>query len=41
MNARAAKGPIGKRVEVELSRTYFGVADMPVRYVIVTIPPAR
>jgi hypothetical protein len=41
MNARAAKGPIGKRVEVELSRTYFGVADAPVHYVIVTIPPGH
>jgi hypothetical protein len=41
MNARAARGPVGKRVEVELSRTFFGVADTPVRYVIVTIPPAR
>jgi 4-amino-4-deoxy-L-arabinose transferase-like glycosyltransferase len=40
MNARAARGPVGKRVEVELSRTYFGVADKPERYVIVTIPPS-
>ena len=39
MNERAARGPAGKRAEVELSRTYFGVADQPVRYVIVTIPP--
>jgi 4-amino-4-deoxy-L-arabinose transferase-like glycosyltransferase len=39
MNERAARGPAGKRAEVELSRTYFGVADKPVRYVIVTIPP--
>jgi hypothetical protein len=39
MDERAARGPAGKRVEVELSRTYFGAADTPVRYVIVTIPP--
>jgi hypothetical protein len=39
MTDRAARGPAGKRAEVELSRTYFGVADTPVRYVIVTIPP--
>jgi 4-amino-4-deoxy-L-arabinose transferase-like glycosyltransferase len=39
MNERAARGPVGKRVEVELSRSYFGTADTPVRYVIVTIPP--
>jgi 4-amino-4-deoxy-L-arabinose transferase-like glycosyltransferase len=40
MNARAAKSPSGKRVEVELSLTYLGFADMPQRYVIVTVPPA-
>jgi hypothetical protein len=39
MNARAERSPVGKRVEVELSRTYFGSADEPVRYLIVTIPP--
>ena len=39
MNALAAHGTAGKRVEVELSRTFFGAADTPVRYVIVTIPP--
>ncbi len=39
MNERAARGPLGQRVEVELSRTYLGAADQPVRYVIVTIPP--
>ena len=32
--------PAGKRVEVELSRSYFGTSDTPERYVIVTIPPA-
>jgi hypothetical protein len=39
MNALAARSRPGKRVEVELSRTYFGTADTPVRYAIVTIPP--
>jgi hypothetical protein len=39
MNALAARGLPGKRVEVELSRSYFGTADTPVRYAIVTIPP--
>jgi hypothetical protein len=39
MNERAASGPAGQRVEVELSRTYFGIADTPERYLIVTIPP--
>ncbi len=39
MNGLAGRSPVGKRVEVELSRTYFGVADKPVRYLIVTIPP--
>jgi hypothetical protein len=29
------------RVEVALSRTYWGTADTPVRYVIVTIPPGE
>ena len=39
VNDRAAHSPAGKRVEVELSRSYFGHADTPVRYLIVTIPP--
>jgi hypothetical protein len=39
MDALAARGPAGKRVEIEVSRTYFGFADPPERYVIVTIPP--
>jgi 4-amino-4-deoxy-L-arabinose transferase-like glycosyltransferase len=41
MNDRAARGPIGRRAEVALSRTYLGAADQPERYVIVTIPPSR
>jgi hypothetical protein len=40
MDDLAARGPAGKRAEVELSRSYLGVADKPARYVIVTIPPA-
>jgi len=40
LNARAAAAPAAKRVEVELSRTYLGVADTPERYVIAIIPPA-
>ncbi len=39
MNARAARGPAGKRVEVELSRRYLGTDDTPERFVIVTVPP--
>jgi 4-amino-4-deoxy-L-arabinose transferase-like glycosyltransferase len=39
MNDLAAPSPASKRAEVELSRTYIGAADPPVRYVIVTIPP--
>jgi hypothetical protein len=39
LNARAAASAVGKRVEAEISRTFLGIADKPVRYVIVTIPP--
>jgi 4-amino-4-deoxy-L-arabinose transferase-like glycosyltransferase len=39
LNARAAGSVVGKRVEVAISRTFLGIADKPVRYVIVTIPP--
>jgi 4-amino-4-deoxy-L-arabinose transferase-like glycosyltransferase len=39
MDARSARAPASKRLEVELSRSYFGTADTPVRYAIVTIPP--
>src|SRR5262249_2405538 len=35
----AALGPPGRRVEVEVSRSYFGSADAPDRFVIVTVPP--
>jgi len=39
LNARAAESVVGKRVEVEISRTFLGIAGKPERYVIVTIPP--
>jgi hypothetical protein len=39
LNARAARSVVGKRVEVDVSRTFLGIADKPERYVIVTIPP--
>ncbi len=39
LEARAARGIVGKRVEVEISRRFFGSNDTPQRYVIVTIPP--
>ena len=39
VNQLSARLPTGKRAEVDLSRTYFGVSDVPVRYRIVTIPP--
>ena len=39
MDDLAARRPAGKRAEVELSRSYLGVADKPVRYLIVTVPP--
>jgi hypothetical protein len=41
MNDRAGRGPIGRRAEVALTRTYLGAADQPERYLIVTIPPSR
>jgi 4-amino-4-deoxy-L-arabinose transferase-like glycosyltransferase len=36
---RVAKAHATRRVEVEISRSYFGVPDKPERYLIVTIPP--
>jgi hypothetical protein len=41
LNERAARSPAATRVEVALSRTYWGTADTPVRYVIVAIPPGE
>ncbi len=37
--ARRRAARAGKRVEAEISRTFLGIADKPVRYVIVAIPP--
>ncbi len=39
LDGRAARGPVGKRVEVEIVRTHWGLAGRPSRYVIVTLPP--
>jgi 4-amino-4-deoxy-L-arabinose transferase-like glycosyltransferase len=41
LDARAARAPAAKRSEVTVSRTHLGVADAPVRYVIVIVPPQR
>ena len=38
-DALAAQGPKGRRVEVEITRSYLGIAGAPQRYVIETIPP--
>ena len=38
-NARAARGPAGKRLEVEVARGFLGTAGQPARYLIVAIPP--
>jgi 4-amino-4-deoxy-L-arabinose transferase-like glycosyltransferase len=37
----AARGPAGKRVEVEISRSYLGANDPPDRFVILTLPPRQ
>jgi hypothetical protein len=39
VNKRAAASPDAKRSEVEISRSFFGIAGAPERYLIVTIPP--
>ena len=39
LDARARNAPAARRFEVEISRSYLGVADAPVRYVIVIVPP--
>jgi 4-amino-4-deoxy-L-arabinose transferase-like glycosyltransferase len=36
---RVAADPDAKRVEVEISRSYFGIAGVPARYLIVVVPP--
>jgi 4-amino-4-deoxy-L-arabinose transferase-like glycosyltransferase len=41
LDDRAAKAPLSKRVETTISRSFFGAADKPERYVIVVIPPRR
>jgi hypothetical protein len=40
LNARAS-GVAAATVEVSITRTYFGVTDPAVRYVIAIIPPRR
>jgi hypothetical protein len=41
LEARAARGPVGRRTEVEITRRYFGTDDKPDRFVIVTIRPQK
>ena len=40
LNERAARAPAGKRSVVEISRSYLGIPDTPMRYVIVIVPPS-
>jgi len=39
LEARAARGPVGRRTEVAITRRYLGTDDKPDRFVIVTIRP--
>jgi len=39
LNRRAATAPRGRRVEVEISRTFLGIPGPVTRYIIVAIPP--
>ncbi|HLH91189.1 MAG TPA: glycosyltransferase family 39 protein [Xanthobacteraceae bacterium] len=39
LEARAAQGAVGRRIEVEITRRYFGTDDKPDRFLIVTIKP--
>jgi hypothetical protein len=39
LDARTARGSVGRRIEVEISRRYLGTADKPDRFVIVTLRP--
>lgn len=41
MEARAAGGPVGRRIEVAITRHYFGTDDKPDKFVIVTVPPRQ
>jgi 4-amino-4-deoxy-L-arabinose transferase-like glycosyltransferase len=40
-NARAARGPAGKRIEVDVTRRFLGVGGHSARYLIIAIPPRR
>jgi hypothetical protein len=39
LNRRAAAAPQGRRVEVDISRTFLGIPGPVTRYAIVAIPP--
>jgi hypothetical protein len=39
LNSRSAAAPRGRRVEVDISRTFLGIPGPIMRYVIVAIPP--
>jgi 4-amino-4-deoxy-L-arabinose transferase-like glycosyltransferase len=39
--AMAARAPGSRRVEVEITRSYLGIAGEPVRYLIFSVPPQR
>jgi hypothetical protein len=39
IEARTAREPVGRRVEVEISRVYLGIAGAPKRYLIIIVPP--
>jgi hypothetical protein len=41
MNSLAARFPIGKQQEVEVSRRYRGIDGMPARYLLFAIPPRK
>jgi hypothetical protein len=39
INDLIAHGPSGRRVQVEISRSHFGIAGLPEQYIIFTVPP--
>jgi hypothetical protein len=39
LDARAARSPLGKRVDVEIVRNHWGIAGRSSRYVVVALPP--
>jgi hypothetical protein len=39
LNRRAVVAPQGRRVEVDISRTFWGIPGPTTRYAIVAIPP--